>query len=336
MSDLYFIAIYTENKGGKSPCQVKEEYDYKIDNTQYEILDQHIKNLLDKKPMMKIICISEDTFAPGQTINTYRSDETLTIYLSNNPTYVDKNVVYFGVDKDIIPDSQLSKLDNSLATYFTIEKIKQLSTETVLQTLKGSKIHLIVDLQIFDPSIFPSVARSPNQKKYLAFTEIEKIISHFNTSIVYLDIVGFDESLDDITFRYSKITGEMCRTIIRQIFHVKEKNMNIFTEDSRFLIYRPAEQLNENDIGWYIVKFLTMKERSQYLEHLTDKVISLQINDQNCDTEVLVTSTTMREQNEKSFYSAVNVLDYCLFPAEKVSMAFELLKPRIDKAKLHL
>lgn len=344
MSDIHFIAVYTPNKGGGSPAQVKEHYDFKIPSTQYEnknippytALDEHIKNVLMKKPEMKIAIISEDTNLSTQTINTYRSDNTLTIYISNNPTYIDKNVVYFGIDKDLIPDEQMIKLSNSLATYFTIEKVKQLTTEKIIRTLKGQKIHLIVDLQIFDPSITPSVARSKNQNKYFTFQEIDKIISYYNTNIFYLDILGFDESLDDTTFRYSKITGEMSRTIIRNTFQVKEKYMNIFTEDSRFLIYRPSEQLNDNDIGWHIVKFMTMKERDKYLEHLVDKIISLQINDKSLgyDIEVLITSTTIREQNEKSFYGAKNITDCCLFPAEKVSMVFELLKPKVNIAQI--
>ncbi|AYV83530.1 MAG: hypothetical protein Hyperionvirus8_14 [Hyperionvirus sp.] len=336
-TNIHFIAVFTPNKGGDSPSQVKEQYNFKIEASQYENektppyaqLDQHIKSL---KEDQKITLITEDINIPTQTINTYRSDNTLTLYISNYPTYIDNNVIYIGIDKDIIPDEQMEKLDNSLATYFTIEKVKQLSMAKILKTLKGihSKIHLIVDLQIFDPSIAPSVSRSKDQKKFFSFDEIDKIISHFK-NIYYLEVLGFNDSLDDTTFRYSKITGELCRTIIQNTFQIDEKRMNIFTEDSRFLIYRPSEQLTDNDIGWYIVKFLTMKERSTYLEHLTDKVITLPINDKELgyDMEVLITSTTIREQNEKSFYAATNILDYCLFPPEKVSMVFELLKPKV-------
>ena len=119
----------------------------------------------------------------------------------------------------------------------------------------------------------------------------------------------------------------MCRVIIKSIFNIKEKSLNIFTEDSRFLIYRPVEQISHDDIGWYIVKFLTIKERETFLKHLIDNVVTISIPDveKGIDIEVYVTSTSGQEQNQKSFYTAKNMSDYCLFPSEKISMIFELL-----------
>ena len=328
----YFIAVLTPNPGGNSPKQVRESYDfiinkelYNITNNKqipaYELLEKHIENL-DRK----IIIISEDIYLPSITTKIYSKSNILTIYVSNNPKIIDNNIIYIGIDKDLTDDTILTQLDDNLITYFTLQKIKQIGLEKILDTIQNiqQKFHLIIDLQILDQTIAPSVKRDHKQKNFLSIGMINSIIDKIK-NIEHLDIIGFDDSLDDSMFRYTKLTGEVCRTIIKNIYNIKEKSMNIFTEDSRFLIYRPIKQLTNDDIGWYIVKFMTLKEREMYLQYLIDNVITVSINIDGKKLKIFVTSTSIQEQNEKSYYIAQHMFDYCLFPEEKLSMVFELL-----------
>ena len=349
MSDIaqpHFIALLTPNPGGNSPKQVKEEYNYTIEKElynkynssqqrlSYELLDKHLNNVCNEK----VIIVSEDRFIPSLTINTYsKFHNVASIYISNSPKIItnthEGNILYFGVDKDILTENARFKLEENLITHFTFKKIKQMGMQKICKIINnmycGKKLHVILDLQIVDQTISPSVKRESSQKDFISMENINEIIHEFK-NIWYLDIIGFDESLDDAMFRYTKITGETCRTIIKNIFNIKEKSMNIFTEDSRFLIYRPVEQISNDDIGWYIVRFMTLKEREIFLHELIDKVITINIDNPypQKDLEVYITSTSMQEQNLKSFYTAKSIQNYCLFPDEKISMIFELLNTK--------
>jgi len=333
----YFIAVFTPT-GGNSPKQVKEQYDYSIvkdmynkydlDNRPltYKLLEEHIKQIAVNQ---KIVIISEDTNLSSITSNAYtKLVDSITVYVSTNPISMEKTeTIYFGIDKDMVSEK--------LETNITFEKIKQIGLMKACKIIKnmcsGRNIHLSIDLRSLDPTIAPSVKRQSSCTKYLSLEDIKIIIKEFHASVSYLDILGFDESLDDSRFKYTKVTGEICKLIIRNIFDINEKSMNIFTEDSRFLIYRPVKQLFEDDKGWYIVRFLTLQEREIYLKYLIDNVITITIdntindNEINKELEVYVTSTSMQEQNSKSFYAAKSIYDYCLFPVEKLSMTFELL-----------
>lgn len=338
----HFIAVITPNPGGNSPKKVKEQYDYIIDKElynkfnskkqplAYELLENYITTLNDQK----IVVVSEDVYLPSTTINIYsKFDNTATIFLSNNPKVIinrqDNNILYFGIDKNLLSDDLQFQLENNLITYFTFQKIEQIGISKICQTIKNmysdKKLHLVFDLQIIDPTLAPSVKRDSHQINFFSIEIINTIIQEIK-NISYLDIIAFDESLDDSLSRYTKLTGNICKTIIRDIFHIKEKSINIFTEDSRFLIYRPVEQISDHDIGWYIVKFLTLKERECFLNYLIDTVITITIDDiYGKELEVYVTSTSIQEQNKKSFYTTNNIFDYCLYPEEKISMVFELL-----------
>jgi hypothetical protein len=338
-----FIAVLSDGKGGNSPKQVKEEYDYYIGtelysrydiNGQplaYELLEKYIGKYSSNR---KIVVISEDTKLPYSTVNAYsKINDVATVYISNNPYIIDTKyndrLLYFGIDKDLMADQAISSMEGDFTTYFTLQKVNRAGIQKICKVVRDvyndKRIHLIIDLQIVDQTVAPSVKRQQSQKNYLSMENISEIVQQFN-NINYLDIIGFDESLDDPAFRYSKITGEVCRAIIKSAFNIKERSLNIFTEDSRFLIYRPIKQITNYDIGWYIVRFMTIKERETFLKHLIDRIETISIDvDQEENLDVMVTSTSVSEQNQKSFYTAKNIFDYCLFPEEKLAMIFELL-----------
>jgi len=118
------------------------------------------------------------------------------------------------------------------------------------------------------------------------------------------------------------IKGEEFRSYLKEVFNVKEKNLNIFTEDSRFLIYRPMSQNNEEDYGWYILRNTPKEYKETILKKLEiNNIIDIEIDNE----DFLLSSTTINEQNDKSYYFCNSILDTVLYPQEKQSMIFELI-----------
>lgn len=325
-----WIAGIVPGPSCNSPKQIKEEYNYSIDTTNIG----EFEKVLGQNISQPIITISSDTTLPVQTIPIYKSHGAQTIYISNNPTHLDSSVIYLGIDKKVAPDEVLTELTNTLTTCYPIQKIHQegVGIERILKTIKKNlpnekPLHIILDLALIDKVLCPSVSRVETQTEFLKWDELIQIINVFSPHTKYLDILGFDETIDDPLHKYSKQTGEIIRMFAQKLFNLKLNSINIFTEDTRFLIYRPVMKLTEDDVGWYIVKFMSLSDREAIIAHLVDKVITISIDPDDIGEEmnVYITTTTMSEQNERSFYNATNITDYCLFPQEKISMCFELL-----------
>ena len=366
----HFIAVYTNAEGGQSPKLVKEKYDYEIKLEDKDILASHLSKNIENQ---NIVVISENTELSKFIIPIYSQlqEKLITLYISNNPNILyQKNIIYIGLDKNLIEDNteeELNKLDNSFVPYITIQKIIKLCQTNKLDSIVkyinniciDNIVNVIIDLHIIDINNCPSVKRDSNQTKYISLDTIYKLLNK-NINIRYLNIFGFDSNIDNPTNKLTKMTGNSCRNIIKHIFDIKEKSINIFTEDTRFLIYRPVEQLSINDnsepdsepdskpehnpetddistyidttkhtddYGWYILRFMTLREREDIIKHLIDRVItiSVKLDDTDEETEIYITTTTINEQNNKSFYLANKIEDYCLFPKEKLAMMFELV-----------
>jgi len=327
MSNPYFIEIKTaKNQASKN---VKEKYDFTIDktdyvnNTAYPKLTDHITDNIDKN----IIVVSCDTNIPQITSNIYKN--LVTLYVSNNPIILKKTeTIYLGIDKDIMSDDDVYNLSNSTSIFFNIQKIQKNLIEMCnnIMNLSDGMFHIIYDLQIIDKSITPSVRRNVDQNNFLIYDQLVQIINIFKKKTKHLDIIGFDDALDDQVHKYTKLTGEICKIIIKNSFDIIEKSINIFTEDSRFLIFRCLDQNDPKDVGWNICKLMTLKERDQFIKILIDKIEVVTINDENDnEIEYYVTTTSIDEQNKKSYFCSNNIYDCCLLPHEKTSMMFELI-----------
>jgi len=316
---MHYIAVYNKNAGGSSPDQVKQTFDQKIDDKDHDLAN-HLKQKLNNN----IVVISEDVSVSEITSKSY-SECSTTIYICNEPdsNFISDKVIYFGVDDNLYDIG-----DN--ITFYTLKKIMQIGIKIVIDNIMkkldpNKKVHLIFDLRIVDKSIAPSVMRNDKQKNYLSYADIKIIIDTLSNKVNYLDILGFNDSIDDPAFRCSKITGELCRYFIKELFNLKEKSMNIFTDDSKFLIYRPVIQKSDKDVGWYIVKFMTLEQRELFINKIGDEILTLEYEDNGKEKEVFVMTTSVREQQEKTYYCAHTIFDHCLFPEEKISMVFELL-----------
>jgi hypothetical protein len=373
--NVHFIALITPKKGGNSPFKIKEKYDYVINSSVYsdkkdndKISDQIKKNnayellykYINKIKLEKICTISEDIKLSEITSLSY-SDLTQNkeknlkiIYVCNDPcifNYTNPNmeIIYLGIDETLINDELFEKIkNNEKNSYYTIKKIKQIGIEKILSLITKTEtedMHLIIDMRIIDKFNAVSVVRDIRQSEFLLISDIEKLCEYFNNKINYLDILGFNDDVDDPISKSSKITGDVARYVIKNTYSLPENKLNIFNEYSKFLIYRPVKQTNEKDYGWYILRNMTLDERDEIIKKLGDKIGFLTISDydhiekKHYKIDVYVAVTTMSEQEKNVYYAASEISEKCLFPAEKVSMAFALInteKPKNNKKKLKI
>jgi len=125
-----------------------------------------------------------------------------------------------------------------------------------------------------------------------------------------------------------------------------EQIRNIYNENTRFLIYKPVGELcveNETETeievddildinkigdnyGWYILRNIPKDIRENIfglIEHDSIQFITLEENDE--EIEIMISSTTINEQNEKCYYTAQSYKDCVLYPDEKMDMMLELI-----------
>lgn len=267
---------------------------------------------------LKVICIS-----PYHHLNTFDNLENLTglheVAISSaignlNPSLVKplykfnpQQLVYLGIDRE---QNDLEILDHFEITYFTKDKIEQIGIEKICEivkmyTIDDYNVHLCINMD--------------TSSEY-----IKQIVNSFKEQIVSMDITEFNPCINKRIIEVK----ECIRDILINAFNVKEKTINIFNEDSRFLIYRPLVQEDpETDIGWYILRGMTTDQKKDIISQLdNDKAITIIIDDE----DYLITTTSMNEQNIRSYFTATSIQDFTLFPSDKQMMCFEMLNNGLE------
>lgn len=240
---------------------------------------------------------------------------------TKNKLLLNKNqLIYYGlVDKN----NNIDDVKECMIPHFTVKKINSLGDkkciDVIKNMIKNKPVHVVLDMKVFDSSLIKSVI--PLNNNGLKLEQVENLLSGIKNNIVAMDIVEFNPQIG--TIEDVKITRETIRHILAKTFDIKEKSLNIFNEDSQFLIYRPTQQEDPfTDIGWYILRGLTINNVNDIMEKFCgDEIITIPIDNE----EYLITKTTMNEQNEKSYYTAKTINDVTLFPEEKMHMTFELI-----------
>lgn len=234
-------------------------------------------------------------------------------------------IIYLGLDENFIPNDQSMLLDELGITYFTFKRIKnkfglEKIVKFILKECENSPIHLVINLNAFKLKI-----NDDQIENSFDYNDINNLVLNFKNKIKTMDITGYpklsSDNISDINI------AKLIKLFMVEIMDLKEKKINIFTEDTRFLIYRPIEQENSEDIGWYILRFIDLDKREEILNKIkSDEIINLVIEDDNDEEiDIYLSSTTVNEQEQMSYYTAVNILDKCLFPCEKMIMLFELI-----------
>lgn len=285
-------------------------------NYNNEINNLDIIKKEDNNIILSIVPIN--IFTKYNNIIIFSSDIKI---LENN---INNNRIFFiGLNEDI------DNIDNNKnILYYSLSLIKKKGFNNLLKlinnSLENDEIFIYLDYNLILNNFFSE----NNINCFDIFKNKAKVsINVYNMQNTIIE--SFYSILEKIFSE--KITENKSKKI---------KLKNIYNEDSKFLIFRSIKY-NDTDYGWYILRNLNSDMKQYLLEKVdNDNIISFNINkdDDNIDNdniynidnednedEILITSTTINEQNTKSYYFTKNVFDCVLYPEEKISMLFELI-----------
>ena len=226
-------------------------------------------------------------------------------------------IILYGLQNDV--DTEY--LDDKFVEYYKASKINKLNSDLIKEITNGiidNYVHIILDMKVFGE---PYIKHDKyDVKDPLNYNNLNELLMSIKNNIVSMDIVEFNPLT--CVPEESKKLREFGRNIIRDIFNIIEKSINIINEHTQFLIYRPLDQINSSDIGWNVLVGLNINEMNEMLKIIgDDEIKTLDIDGE----DYLITKTCMEEQNKKTFYHAKSVSDAVLFPDEKIDMCFKIL-----------
>jgi len=230
-----------------------------------------------------------------------------------------EQIMYIGIDEAICDIDQMQRLEDYGIIYFTLDRIKKLGIGKVLEFVSEEINNVPVLMSLNSKSVY--------QNSY-GDNEINFIIKYLRQKVQYINITDYD----DFAAIQSASILKYIKILLVEIMDIKEKKLNIFTENSRFLIYREVEPIADNDNGWYILRFLDNDTKEKILEKISDNddIIPFTIEDDDGEEiDILVSSTTIEEQEQMAYDNddgdTNNIFNKCLYPIEKYSMVFELV-----------
>jgi arginase family enzyme len=247
------------------------------------------------------------------------------------------NITLIGLNDTIVETDELSKLSEYGIKYFTLNTIRKKTIDAMCEFIKNSvktnPVYIVYDLSVLSAVFAPSVFRFVNKEKDiesqidgLSYEDIKKIFTEFkNLNIVGIDVTGYKltEKQDNTT----KDPTNLCAKLVFVLLNMfeKEKKINVFGTNTKFLIFRPVEKESAQDLGWYVLKGLPLSIQEELI-----RKIELSDNDittfSTGDEEILIALTTIDEQQRKSFYVAETIFECALTPSEKLNMMFNLLQ----------
>jgi len=275
--------------------------------------------------------------------NRMNPSDTECIKRSFTKHHIDYNLsqfIFLGLQE--LSDYEQTLLINMNAEYYKLENLNK-NLERILDKIvydnKDEKCIIIFDMSVCNINCAPCVIRENNRG--INIDQLNMIIDKLSklNKIKMIDITGFQLEQDSANYR---ITVDTIVKIYSKLLKLKEYSINVFNENSKFLIYKPLDEIyEENEHGWYILRNLNLNMRNELLEELDgDSIMSLEIpkelfynnskefedfeEDFEEDIEIIIGSTTMNEQNEKSYYCTNSYKDMVLYPDEKSVMLFEL------------
>lgn len=243
--------------------------------------------------------------------------------------------VLVGLNINIIDEVQKAELAKSEVKHYTLQQIRKKKIRNIMRAVNNfvgdNPVHIIFDMACMAFDIAPCVTRfvdNEKHKKIDGFTmnEIEEAMDMINkTNLVGFDITGYDLRIER-SERAFRVTCEIPRRLLKTVLGLNEKKLNIFNEHSKFLIWRPIEQEEEDDIGWFILRNVPLETREKLIEHIGDRIISFEVEDDNGEPlDSYVTVTTIADQQQMTYGMVGSIFDCALFPGQKVSAMFELL-----------
>jgi hypothetical protein len=231
----------------------------------------------------------------------------------------------------------LELIDSELITYskndLEINKLEKI-LKLIKSNLDSNPVFIDIDLSIFDQSLSPLCLRHPDEiNKIEERVNIDKLqlrlflqyLSKLN--ICGINISGFCVDFND-TSLINRIQIETIHQIYGSLLNIKQHKINIFNENSRFLIFKPQEEIYDDidQYGWYIMRNIDLELKEKLLEDIKDgEIISIEIDDDNIKKKILISTTTLSDQDELSYYLAEDYSDKRLYPDEKLDAYFNLI-----------
>ena len=243
--------------------------------------------------------------------------------------------IVIGLNDNIIDDDSLQTLDNYGITYLTLSQMRKKTINSIVQTINslliGCPVHVVFDMSVLSMNVAPCVTRFVKNKTNtdgLVINEIIELLKNIsNENLIGIDITGYDFRINN-TDRMFRITCEAAKLPLIHLLKMQDKKINVFTEDSKFLIFRPIDQEDSNDVMWYILRNVSLDLREQLIAKLDiDEIYPLKYKDDDGEIEnVYVSTTTINEQQQKTYYDeTLDIFDCVLDPDEKIDMTFEML-----------
>jgi len=224
----------------------------------------------------------------------------------------------------------------------------------IIENIGDKPLAVICDLSSLDANIAPLSIRE-SFKTGINIDQLDIILKKlaemnkkFN-NVKMIDITGHYLSLADTNPAF-RVTIETITKIYAKILNMKEYAINIYNENTRFLIFKPVDEIcierdsienienleniekiidiNEigDNYGWYILRNIPKEYKEDLLKEIDDDTIKIiNIGEDDTITEIMVSCTSVNEQNEKCYYTSTSYKDCTLYPDEKMAMVFELV-----------
>lgn len=252
-----------------------------------------------------------------------------------------QNIILLGLNDSLICSDEIEKLNNDNVVHFTLSQIRKKGIDNILEHLQeiigDDPVYFVYDMSvisaIFAPAIFRFVDKTRSLEEQidgLSDSEITSIFKAFEKfKIVGLDIMGYNLK-KDMPEKQLMITSYCAKLPLIHLLKIKEKKINVFNNDTKFLIFRPRHQENNRDIGWYILKGASIEFEEKVIKELEliDDNISIFMLDS--ETPIYVSTTSVAEQKAKSFYTATSIHDCALIPEEEQTMILYMMTKELS------
>lgn len=316
---------------------VNERYSFPVENNGTIQYKSSLKILyINSSPDLKQIDFDNPSMA------SFQNAIMANLMCLHNKTITKHNVVirpeqvsYFGLNENKLDDDDTEMLNFLGMEYFSLQTIRKKGIKNVIDYITNQynddPVYIVMNISALHKSIAPcSIANITDNNKVDGFNMDEllmilnELVNH-KLNIVAIDVTGFDLRIGNKEIAH-RITCETVRRVFTKLLNIKEKSINIFNEDSRFLIWRYSDMMDENDVGWYILRNVPMEIKNNLIATIEPDVIqNISLNIDGKDEDILITTTTINEQHERSYFLVDSITDYALFPGEKIDMMFELI-----------
>lgn len=256
-----------------------------------------------------------------------------TSYTQSRVSINPANICFIGLNEEIISDEQQYTLNELNFDYYSLQTLRKKGIKKIIDNIvadyKHDNVHIVIDLSCLATQYAPSAIRTENNNNGFDIDELKLIINCIKEleNINSIDITGYNFGLTENKTKHNtanNITVHSIEVILSSLINDYKKTLNIIDENSKFLIWKKLN--DEEPVGWLILRNMSNKDKQEIINAIgDDNIINIPITEDDEIYEALVTTTTIKEQQERSFYTSNNVTDCCLYPGEKINMLFELL-----------